>query len=73
MTDKSSPIDVRSASLTERALAILAVDGIKVSARARELLDKCEAGEMTFAQAREDVIARAKAMAAKQKKHPNTK
>lgn len=47
----------------ERALAVLAVDDIKVSARGRELLKQCEVGAMTFAQAREDVIARAKTLA----------
>lgn len=51
--------------IASRAMAILAVDDIKVSARGRELLAQCEAGTMTFAQAREDVIARARAMAAR--------
>lgn len=49
--------------IASRAMAILAVDDIKVSERGRELLAQCEAGTMSFAQAREDVIARARAMA----------
>lgn len=50
-------------SLVERAAAILAVDDIKVSDRARELLSQCEAGTLTFAEAREEIIARARTMA----------
>jgi len=47
-------------------VGILAVDGIKASDRALELLAQCEAGTLTFDQAREEIIARALAMAATQ-------
>lgn len=50
-------------SLAKRAAAILAVDDIKVSDSARELLSQCEAGTLTFAEAREEIIARARSMA----------
>lgn len=53
-------------SLVEQAVGILAVDGIKASDRALELLAQCEAGTLTFDQAREEIIARALAMAATQ-------
>src|SRR5690606_17474077 len=52
-----------SRSPAARAIAILAVDGIKVSDRARELLSQCEAGTLTFDKARAEVIARALAIA----------
>lgn len=53
-----------SRSPAARAIAILAVDGIKVSDRLRELLSQCEARTMTYDEARKEVIARALAMAA---------
>ena len=56
------PAPVRR-SLVERAVGILAVDGIKVSDRARELLSRCEAGTLTIDEARAEVIARAQAIA----------
>lgn len=49
-------------------MGILAVDGIKVSDHVREMLYKCEAGMMTFDEARADVISRARAMASAQNK-----
>lgn len=49
-----------------QAIAILAVDGIKASDMALELLAQCEAGTMTYDEAREVIIARALAMAAAQ-------
>lgn len=61
--DQLPPAPVRR-SLVERAVGILAVDGIKVSDRARELLSQCEAGTLTFDQARKEIITRALAMAA---------
>ena len=73
MDKRSQKNELSSRSVTERALAILAVDDIQPSARARELLLMCERGEMTFEQAREDVISRAKDMAAAQKKLPDAK
>lgn len=57
------PASVRR-SLVERAVGILAVDGIKASDRVRELLSHCEAGTLTFDQARKEIISRALAMAA---------
>ena len=53
-----------SRSPAARAIAILAVDGIEVSDRLRELLSQCEARTMTYDEARKEVIARALAMAA---------
>lgn len=55
-----------SRSSAARAIAILAVDGIKVSDRLRDLLAQCEAGTMTHDEAREVIIASALAMAAAQ-------
>lgn len=71
MDKRSQKNELSNRSVTERALAILAVDGIQPSARGRELLLMCERGEMNFEQAREDVVSRAKAMAAAQKKLPD--
>lgn len=68
MTSNNSKLRVLptgNRSIAKRALAILAVDNIKVSDRARELLAQCEAGTMTYAEAREEIIARARSMAAK--------
>lgn len=50
-------------SSASRALAILAVDDIHVSARGRELLRQCESGAMTYDKARADVSARAHTLA----------
>lgn len=58
----------RNDSIAQRAVDLLAVDDIKLSERGRELLSMCEAGIMTFDQAREDIIARAKLMAEAHKK-----
>lgn len=58
------PVAIRSPAA--QAIAILAVDGIKGSDMARELLAQCEARTMTYDEARKVVIARALAMAAVQ-------
>lgn len=50
-------------SLVQRAVGIVTVDGIGVSDSVREMLSKCEAGAMTFDQARQEIISRARAMA----------
>lgn len=59
-------LPVASRSPAAQAIAILAVDGIKASDMALELLAQCEARTMTYDEAREVIIARALAMAAAQ-------
>lgn len=54
---------MRQKNLTQRALAILAVDNIRPSAHAIELMRRCEAGTMTYEQARAEVCARARTLA----------
>jgi hypothetical protein len=61
---RSHLVAPRNGSLVERASAILSVDGIKLSDRVAALLSECEAGTLTFAEARESIIARARAIAA---------
>ena len=50
-------------TLAERAGAILSADGIKVSARVLEMISKCEAGTLSFAEARAQLVADAKSRA----------
>lgn len=49
-------------SLVDRAVGILAVDGVRVSEKTLVLLRECEAGTLTFDEARKAVISRAVAM-----------
>lgn len=50
-------------NIASDALAILAVDDIRPTAHAVELLRQCEAGTMTYDQARAEVSARARTLA----------
>lgn len=54
MTEKTSPTNPQPA-FKSQAVGILSVDNLKVSPRELELLEKCARGEMTYAEAKEEV------------------